>query len=42
MQHHPEITLSLGKVEITIFTHDSGGLTELDFQFAQKVNEIRK
>lgn len=40
MQHHPEIMLSPGKVEITIFTEDSGGLTELDFEFAKKVNKI--
>lgn len=40
MQHHPEITFSWGKVEITIFTEDSGGLTELDFEFAKKVNKI--
>jgi len=42
MQHHPEIILSWGKVEITIFTEDSGGLTELDFEFAKKVNRINK
>ncbi|MEN6329771.1 MAG: 4a-hydroxytetrahydrobiopterin dehydratase, partial [Methanobacteriaceae archaeon] len=39
LQHHPEIDLSWGRVEITIFTHDRDGLTELDFQFAQSVEE---
>lgn len=40
MNHHPEINLSWGRVVITIYTHDRDGLTELDFQFAQKVNSI--
>ena len=41
LNHHPEINLSWGRVEIIIFTHDRGGLTELDFKFAGRVSEIR-
>lgn len=40
MQHHPEINLSWGKVIIKIFTHDMGGITDLDFQFVDKINKI--
>lgn len=40
MQHHPEINLSWGKVALEITTNDRGGLTELDFLFAQKINEL--
>ena len=40
MQHHPEINLSWGKVALEITTDDMGGLTELDFLFALKVNEL--
>ncbi len=40
MQHHPEINLSWGRVEIIIFTHDRGGLTRCDFEFASNVNKI--
>lgn len=40
MQHHPEISLSWGKVALEITTDDMGGLTELDFLFALKVNEL--
>ena len=40
MQHHPEIDLSWGKVIIKIFTHDRGGITDLDFQFADKVDKM--
>jgi len=41
MQHHPEINFSWGKVFIKIFSHDRDGLTDFDFQFAYKVNEIQ-
>ncbi len=40
IQHHPEITVGTDRVELSIFTHDSGGLTELDFLFAHRVNEL--
>jgi 4a-hydroxytetrahydrobiopterin dehydratase len=40
MQHHPEITLEWGRVEILIFTHDRGGLTDWDFDFADRVNSL--
>ncbi len=42
LNHHPEINLSWGRVEIIIFTHDRSGLTELDFQFASRVSELLK
>jgi 4a-hydroxytetrahydrobiopterin dehydratase len=34
--HHPEITLSWGKVSIRIWTHKIDGLTENDFFLAAK------
>jgi 4a-hydroxytetrahydrobiopterin dehydratase len=40
MNHHPEINLSWGRVEIIIFTHDRDGLTEWDYIFAGKVSDI--
>lgn len=40
MQHDPEMIIEAGKVELTIFTHDVGGLTDLDFEFAQRVEDI--
>ncbi len=40
MQHHPEINLSWGRVALEITTNDRGGLTELDFLFAEKINEL--
>ena len=41
LNHHPDILLhSWNKVNITVFTHDKGGVTENDFQLAKKVNEL--
>ncbi len=38
--HHPDISLSWGKVNVTIWTHKIDGLTESDFIFAAKADEI--
>lgn len=35
--HHPDILLSWGKVEVTLFTHKINGLTESDFIMAAKI-----
>ncbi len=41
MDHHPDIQLyGWNKVSIMISTHDKGGLTELDFQLASKIDSI--
>jgi 4a-hydroxytetrahydrobiopterin dehydratase len=37
--HHPDILLTWGKVEVTIWTHKIDGLTKSDFVFAAKVEE---
>ena len=39
VNHHPEIQLSWGKVQVTIWTHKIGGLSEADFVFAAKVDK---
>lgn len=38
--HHPDILLSWGKVQITIFTHKVDGLTESDFILAAKIDQL--
>lgn len=38
--HHPDIYLAWGKVEITIWTHKIDGLTESDFVLAAKIENI--
>ena len=34
--HHPDLLLAWGRVEVTIWTHKIDGLTESDFIFAAK------
>jgi len=38
--HHPDILLTWGKVEITIWTHKVQGLTESDFILAAKIDRL--
>ncbi len=38
MDHHPEWFNVYKTVEITLSTHDAGGLTELDVKLAQTMN----
>ena len=34
-QHHPDILIRYNKVTLTLSTHDAGGITEKDFNFAR-------
>ena len=38
--HHPDLLNSWTKVRVRFTTHDRGGLTELDFKMAAKVDQI--
>jgi 4a-hydroxytetrahydrobiopterin dehydratase len=37
-QHHPDIMIRYNKVTLTLSTHDAGGLTERDFEFARETD----
>lgn len=37
-QHHPDIMIRYNKVTLTLSTHDAGGLTERDFDFARETD----
>ena len=39
--HHPDICLTWGKAEITIWTHKVDGLTESDFILAAKIDQLK-
>lgn len=39
-QHHPEITIRYNKVTLVLTTDDAGGVTELDIELAQRVDNI--
>ncbi len=40
LNHHPEWTNIYNMLEISLKTHDAGGVTELDFQLATIINKI--
>ena len=40
MNHHPEWFNVWNKVVIDLSTHDAGGISELDFQFAERVGKL--
>jgi 4a-hydroxytetrahydrobiopterin dehydratase len=39
-QHHPDILIRYNKVTLTLSTHDAGGITEKDFDYAASVDEM--
>ena len=41
MNHHPELFNVFRKVEITLSTHDAGGITPLDVELAKKLDNIK-
>ena len=40
MNHHPEWFNVYSKVVVELTTHDAGGITELDFELARKMNNL--
>lgn len=39
-QHHPDILIRYNKVTMTLSTHDSGGITQKDFDLAARMDEM--
>jgi 4a-hydroxytetrahydrobiopterin dehydratase len=40
LNHHPDISISWNRVGLEVSTHDSGGLTSLDFELAGRVDAL--
>ncbi len=40
MNHHPDWSNVYNKVVVDLNTHDAGGVTELDFKLAAKMDEL--
>jgi 4a-hydroxytetrahydrobiopterin dehydratase len=40
LNHHPDISISWNRVDLAVSTHDSGGLTDLDFDLARRVDAL--
>ena len=42
LDHHPDILLyAWNKIKISVTTHDKGGLTDLDFELAKKIDSLK-
>jgi 4a-hydroxytetrahydrobiopterin dehydratase len=41
MGHHPDISIQYSKVTITLTTHDSGGVTQKDFDLAGRIDDLK-
>jgi 4a-hydroxytetrahydrobiopterin dehydratase len=39
-QHHPEIIIRHTRISLKLTTHDLGGVTELDIELAQRVDNL--
>ncbi|EZQ11003.1 MULTISPECIES: 4a-hydroxytetrahydrobiopterin dehydratase [Acidianus] len=42
MNHHPDLCIYYNKVIVELTTHDEGGVTDLDLQLAEKIDDISK
>lgn len=40
MNHHPDLAISWRNVEITLVTHDTGGVTDSDTKLAAIIDEV--
>ncbi|ESA36811.1 pterin-4-alpha-carbinolamine dehydratase [Leptolyngbya sp. Heron Island J] len=41
LNHHPDIRIQYNRVFLELTTHDAQGLTDLDFQLAQKISQLQ-
>jgi 4a-hydroxytetrahydrobiopterin dehydratase len=39
-QHHPDFQIHWNRVELVLWTHDIGGISEKDFMMAAKINRL--
>ena len=40
MNHHPDLSISWSKVEVSITNHAAGGLTAADFELAGRIDAL--
>jgi pterin-4a-carbinolamine dehydratase len=39
-EHHPDIDIRFNKVRLVLSTHSKGGLTDLDFALAERIDTL--
>lgn len=40
LEHHPDLDIRYNKVRIILSTHSKGGLTEMDFDLAERIGNL--
>ena len=40
--HHPDLTVSWGRLTVALSTHSAGGITDKDFALARTIEEISR
>lgn len=40
MNHHPDLAIAWSQVEVSVTSHDEGGITEADFELAEKIDAL--
>jgi len=38
--HHPDLSVTWGKITVKLSTHSAGGITDKDFELARRIEEI--
>jgi 4a-hydroxytetrahydrobiopterin dehydratase len=38
--HHPDLSVTWGRITVKLSTHSAGGITDKDFELARKIEEI--
>jgi 4a-hydroxytetrahydrobiopterin dehydratase len=38
--HHPDLAISWGRVEVSLWSHDAGGVTERDMALARRIEDV--
>ena len=41
-EHHPDIDIRYNKVRLSIYTHNKNGLTDMDFQLAERIDTLQE
>jgi 4a-hydroxytetrahydrobiopterin dehydratase len=38
--HHPDLLLTFPRLRVMLTTHDAGGITEMDFELAERIESV--
>jgi 4a-hydroxytetrahydrobiopterin dehydratase len=38
--HHPDLSVTWGRITVKLSTHSAGGITDKDFELARKIDEV--